>query len=119
MKATATATQKSRRGSARASRRRGRDVPQTRPALPEGGAGYKAHEAKIALQLHSLIVPIESVTLHPNNPRIGDVEAVAASLARFGQQKPIVVQAATRYAQAAIERWQSFSGGRATREARS
>jgi site-specific DNA-methyltransferase (adenine-specific) len=42
-------------------------------------------------------VPIESVTLHPNNPRRGDVDAVAASLARFGQQKPIVVQAGTRY----------------------
>jgi site-specific DNA-methyltransferase (adenine-specific) len=54
-------------------------------------------EAKIAPQLRSLIVPIETVTLHPNNPRRGDVDAVAASLARFGQQKPIVVQASTRY----------------------
>jgi site-specific DNA-methyltransferase (adenine-specific) len=42
-------------------------------------------------------VPIESVTVHPDNPRVGDVDAVAASLARFGQQKPIVVQASTRY----------------------
>jgi site-specific DNA-methyltransferase (adenine-specific) len=42
-------------------------------------------------------VPIDTVTLHPNNPRRGDVDAVAASLARFGQQKPIVVQASTRY----------------------
>jgi site-specific DNA-methyltransferase (adenine-specific) len=37
------------------------------------------------------------VTLHPNNPRRGDVDAVAASLARFGQQKPIVVQASTGF----------------------
>jgi len=43
------------------------------------------------------VVPIESITLHPRNPRIGDVEAVAASLRRFGQQKPIVVQRSTRY----------------------
>jgi ParB-like chromosome segregation protein Spo0J len=37
-------------------------------------------------------VPIEVVELHPRNPHIGDVEAVTASLRRFGQQKPIVVQ---------------------------
>ena len=48
-------------------------------------------------KLRSLVVPIESVTLHPNNARRGNVDAVAASLARFGQQKPIVVQASTRY----------------------
>ena len=97
MKATATATHSTPRRSARAPRRRDRDVPRTRPALPEGGVGHKAHEPKIAPQLRGLVVPIESVTLHPNNPRRGDVEAVAASLERFGQQKPIVVQAATRY----------------------
>jgi site-specific DNA-methyltransferase (adenine-specific) len=90
--ATPTSTHSTPRRSARAPRRRDHDVPRTRPALPEGGVGYKAHEPKIAPQLHSLVVPIESVTLHPNNPRRGDVEAVAASLERFGQQKPIVVQ---------------------------
>jgi DNA modification methylase len=42
-------------------------------------------------------VPIDSIELHPRNPRIGDVEAVAHSLSRFGQLKPIVVQASTRY----------------------
>ena len=41
-------------------------------------------------------VPISSVELHPRNPRVGDVEAVAASLRRFGQQKPIVVQGVDR-----------------------
>jgi site-specific DNA-methyltransferase (adenine-specific) len=92
-----TATASSTRQAPRRTARRGRAVPQTRPALPEGGVGHKAHEPKIAPQLRSLIVPIDSVTLHPNNPRRGDVDAVAASLARFGQQKPIVVQASTRY----------------------
>ena len=51
----------------------------------------------IAPALESLCVPIESLERHPRNPRVGDVEAVAASLRRFGQQKPIVVQASTRY----------------------
>jgi hypothetical protein len=52
---------------------------------------------RIAPALQALAVPIESITLHPRNSRIGDVEAVAASLRRFGQQKPLVVQASTRF----------------------
>ncbi len=51
----------------------------------------------IAVALHGLVVRITSVELHPRNPRIGDVEAVAASLRRFGQQKPIVIQRSTGY----------------------
>jgi site-specific DNA-methyltransferase (adenine-specific) len=97
MSATAGSTRQSHRRPAQATPRRGREVPQTGPTLPTGGVGEHSHRAKIAPQLHSLIVPIDSVTLHPNNPRRGDVEAVAASLARFGQQKPIVVQASTGY----------------------
>jgi site-specific DNA-methyltransferase (adenine-specific) len=42
--------------------------------------------------LKSLAVPIESLQGLPGNPRRGDVEAVAASLERFGQRKPIVVR---------------------------
>lgn len=45
--------------------------------------------------LRPLLVPIDSVSQHPDNPRQGDAGAVAASLARFGQQKPIVVQKST------------------------
>ena len=56
-----------------------------------------AHVAGIAPALQALTVPINSVMLHPRNPRIGDVEAVAASLRRFGQQKPIVVQKSTGF----------------------
>ncbi len=97
MSATAGSTRQSHRRPGRATRRRGREVPQTGPTLPAGGVGQQTHEAKIAPQLRNLVVPIDSVTLHPNNPRRGDVEAVAASLARFGQQKPIVVQASTGY----------------------
>jgi ParB-like chromosome segregation protein Spo0J len=42
--------------------------------------------------LQSLAVPIESLRGLPGNPRRGDVDAVAASLTRFGQRKPIVVR---------------------------
>jgi len=42
--------------------------------------------------LKSLAVPIDSLQGLPSNPRRGDVDAVAASLSRFGQRKPIVVR---------------------------
>lgn len=37
--------------------------------------------------------PVESLVLLPDNPRHGDIGALVESLARFGQQKPIVVNA--------------------------
>jgi site-specific DNA-methyltransferase (adenine-specific) len=52
---------------------------------------------RVAPALAPLVIPIDSIELHPRNPRVGDVEAVKASLRRFGQQKPLVVQASTRY----------------------
>jgi hypothetical protein len=42
--------------------------------------------------LQSLLVPIGEVTPYPGNPRQGDVGAIAKSLERFGQTKPIAVQ---------------------------
>jgi DNA modification methylase len=42
--------------------------------------------------LKSLAVPIDSLQGLPGNPRRGDVDAVATSLSRFGQRKPIVVR---------------------------
>ena len=65
------------------------------PASP-GSLGAAA-QANIAPQLQMLAVPIASVTLHPRNARRGNVEAVTESLRRFGQRKPIVVQASSRY----------------------
>lgn len=47
----------------------------------------------IADGLRPLVVPLDSLTQLPGNPRRGDVDAVAASLQRFGQRKPIVVDA--------------------------
>lgn len=40
-----------------------------------------------------LAVPVDSLNLLPGNPRRGNVEAVARSLERFGQRKPVVVNA--------------------------
>jgi DNA modification methylase len=67
------------------------DEPSAHPPLAEGD------RARIAPALQALAVPIASIELHPRNSRIGDVEAVVASLQRFGQLKPIVVQSSTRF----------------------
>ena len=42
-------------------------------------------------------VPIDSLTLHPQNARRGETGAIAASLSTNAQFAPIVVQASTRY----------------------
>ena len=42
--------------------------------------------------LASLATPVASLALLPGNPRRGDVDAVARSLAAFGQRKPIVAK---------------------------
>lgn len=62
-----------------------------------GAKATDSTEARIAPQLQALAVPLDSLIPHPRNPRRGDVSAIAASLARFGQRKPVVVQATTRY----------------------
>ncbi len=41
--------------------------------------------------------PVSSLSLYPGNPRIGDVPAIAESLAENGQYAPLVVQASTRH----------------------
>lgn len=53
--------------------------------------------AVIAPALEALVVPIGSVKAHPDNPRKGNVEGIASSLERFGQVRPILVQASTSY----------------------
>lgn len=42
--------------------------------------------------IRDLAVPIESLVLLENNPRKGDIGAIAASYRQFGQVKPIVVR---------------------------
>lgn len=63
--------------------------------------------ARIAPDLAALVVPLDSVTPHPRNARHGDVGAISQSLARFGQAKPIVVQASTRHILAGNHLWRA------------
>lgn len=55
--------------------------------------------------LAPLAIPIDSVRPHPENPNVGDVGAIAASLASNRQYKPIVVQASTGYIIAGNHTW--------------
>lgn len=57
--------------------------------------------------LSTLAVPVDSLSAMPGNPRIGDVDAVAASLDRFGQRKPIVVRASDRTIVAGNHTWKA------------
>lgn len=59
------------------------------PATPATAA---ATTENIAPALAPLATPIDDLELLPGNPRIGDVDAVAASYRRFGQRKPIVAR---------------------------
>ena len=51
----------------------------------------------IAEALRQYAVPIDVPQLHPQNTRIGDVENIRASLRRFGQVRPILVQKSTGF----------------------
>jgi len=42
------------------------------------------------------LVAITRLTPHPRNPRKGDVELIAESLTRFGQQRPVLIDAEQR-----------------------
>lgn len=48
---------------------------------------------KIHSSLADLALPLDRLVALPGNPRVGNVEAIAASYDEFGQLKPIVVQA--------------------------
>ena len=62
-------------------------------------------DVKIATALREMRIPIDTVSPFPGNPRQGDVGAIAESLRRFGQQKPIVVQESSRYIVAGNHLW--------------
>jgi ParB-like chromosome segregation protein Spo0J len=42
-------------------------------------------------------VPVDSLTLYPGNPRVGNIDAIAESLRENQQYAPLVVQASTRH----------------------
>ena len=64
-------------------------------------------EAKIAESLTGLREDIELFLPFPDNPRDGDVGAISESLRRFGQQKPIVVQASSMRIVAGNHLWKA------------
>lgn len=43
------------------------------------------------------LIGIDTVEQHPKNPRVHDLDAIAGSLERFGQTKPIIVQKSTGF----------------------
>lgn len=51
------------------------------------------------------MLEIDDVKPHPDNPRRGNVDAIAASLEALGQYKPIVVQESTGYIIAGNHTW--------------
>lgn len=57
--------------------------------------------------LKGLAVPIDSLKGLPGNPRRGDIDAVARSLDRFGQRKPIVVRNNDKTIIAGNHTWQA------------
>lgn len=57
--------------------------------------------------LRPMLVPLEAISQHPKNPKDHDLGAIAASLARFGQQQPIVVQKSTGWIIAGNGRWEA------------
>jgi site-specific DNA-methyltransferase (adenine-specific) len=57
--------------------------------------------------LRGLAVPVNNLQGLPGNPRVGDVEAVARSLERFGQRKPIVARKKDGVIVAGNHTWQA------------
>lgn len=57
--------------------------------------------------LRPSLVPLSAISQHPKNPKDHDLGAIAASLARFGQQAPIVVQKSTGWIIAGNGRWEA------------
>ena len=54
----------------------------------------------IAEALQPLAIEIDSLVCIEGNPREGDVEAIAKSLAKFGQRRPLVFRSGTREVEA-------------------
>lgn len=71
--------------------------PKARPTKPTPAAERRYGED----------VPLRSVKLDPRNPRAGNVPAIAASLARFGQDQPLVVRRSDRVIIKGNHRWKA------------
>lgn len=62
---------------------------------------------KIARDLSKLARPIDEFEPWPDNPRRGDLSAIRASLERFGQLRPIVVQRSSSRIAAGNHLWRA------------
>jgi hypothetical protein len=75
-------------------------TPRTTKRAPRpahAGEAPASSPESIAPELRGFIVPIDSLTLHPRNPRRGNLDAISESLRRFGQLRAVVVQRSTGY----------------------
>lgn len=59
------------------------------------------------IRVNASTEPIDSLRPHPDNARVGDVEAITASLRSHGQYRPIVVQTGTRHILAGNHTWRA------------
>lgn len=66
------------------------DAQATRPPQPADATWHGPGE------LTHLLVPLDTLEPLPGNPRRGDVDAVARSLQRFGQRKPVTYRPSDR-----------------------
>lgn len=57
--------------------------------------------------LDALLMPIDDVLQHPDNPNNGDVEALTESIEVNGMYRPIYVQKSTRYILAGNHTWEA------------
>lgn len=62
-------------------------------------------QVRIPEDLRDLLVRIESVHQHPDNPNSGDVEMIADSILTYGFTSPIIVQKSTGYIVAGNHRY--------------
>ena len=60
--------------------------------------------------LTDLLVPIDDVDPYPDNPRVGNVAEIAASLEANGQYRPITVQRSTGYVLTGNHTWRAAKG---------
>lgn len=58
--------------------------------------------------LEPLLVPIDSVRQHPDNPRNGDLDRIVESMSVNGCYAPILVQRSTGYILLGNHRWQAL-----------
>ncbi len=79
---------------------------------PRQRVGAKAARLGVTPPTHEVSdverVAIGSIEPHPTNPRQGDIGAVAASIAEFGQYRPLVVQQSTGHILAGSHRWMAM-----------